>query len=72
MAQRSTPRPSLEGTNAGTNGSVSWLEADPLSLPSAETPVGTALRRSGSKDSLRNRRSLLQWRGRAGFTPASK
>ena len=38
--RHSTPRPSLERLIAGTNGPVSWLEANRLSLPSAETPVG--------------------------------
>lgn len=36
------------GIEAGTNGQVSWLEADRLSLPSAGAPVGTSLSLSDS------------------------
>ncbi|GMV04735.1 MAG: hypothetical protein AMXMBFR53_10150 [Gemmatimonadota bacterium] len=46
-------------------GQVSWLEAALLAFPGAEAPSGMESRRSETCS------GLSQWRGRAGFTPAS-
>src|SRR5213592_4539054 len=51
--------PSREGTNGGANEDVSWLRAKRLAFPgypSGREPITAC---------------PLQWRGRAGFTPAS-
>ena len=69
--RRSTPRPSLEGPDAGTNGPVSWLEADRLSLPSAEAPVGRAWSRSDPSNRRSTERRIDRTSDSGGAAPDS-
>ena len=64
MARDSLPLPSETVGEAGV-GQVSWLEAALLAFPGVVTPSGMENKRSETCS------DLLQWRGRAGFTPAS-
>ncbi len=47
-------------------GQVSWLEAAVFAFPGLTAPVASSNRRSETRS------DLSQWRGRAGFTPASE
>jgi hypothetical protein len=65
--RRWNPLPSLEDSRAGANGAVSWLEASFAGLPT-RVSIGQWLNGEPVRIVAPG---LLQWRGRAGFSPAS-
>ena len=69
-ASRSTPRPSLEGVLCGSErGRSPGSRQSGLAFPARERASGRMSRPLFA--SVERSRSLLQWRGRAGFAPAS-
>ena len=69
-ASRSTPRPSLEGVLCGSErGRSPGSRQSGLAFPARERASGRMSRPWFA--SVERSRSLLQWRGRAGFAPAS-
>src|SRR6185437_6634209 len=68
IRHRSTPRPSLEGVLCGNERTGLLARDDVPLLPGARAPVDFVEERHAARRTVR---CLSQWRGRAGFTPAS-